>query len=347
MPRLLVISTVRWGYLWQRHQALATAAAEDGWQVDFLQPRPRNLRQVVTYPLRMARGTRLEQDHGAPPSGVTVLSNRHWFGPLSRYDLALVYIPDRLTEATLARTRPRHLIYDAVLDWAHVPPDWAPPIGWRKSEVRLARKPNAHVITDSRGMVRVLEDRGIESRVVPPAADPPFVAAGSARSGKRAAALYFGSVRQEVDVPALTGLATAGVPVEVIGRIEEPALGQELEAGGVVVREPLPIDEIARTAAAYQVILLPYRGARSASLVPAKYWNCVATGSWVVTHGLRDIDGAANVRSTDGTADGLLECVRAALATTPPLAPVPTWSARWQEILRISAGTSTPERPAA
>lgn len=340
-PRLLIVSSIRWGFLWQRHQALATAAAADGWQVDFLQPRPRNLRQIASYPLRRARGTRLEQDHGQPPAGVRVLGLRHWASRLPDYDLALVYLPDRLTEFLVGRTRIRTVLYDAVLDWATVPRDWYPPVGWRGSELRLARRPDAGVITDSPGMARLLAERGMASRVVAPAADPAFVAAGRETAdrdapARRPAVLYLGSVRQEVDVPALTALAGAGIPVEVIGPIEDPSLRRELEVGGVRLLGPRPHAEAARSAAGYQVLVLPYRGERRSTLAPAKYWNCVATGSWVVTHGLSDLPPAANVLSSDGSPSGLLHCVRSALATPPPTPDVPTWGSRWQEILSVA-----------
>lgn len=342
-PRLLIVSSIRWGFLWQRHQALAAAAAADGWQVDFLQPRPRNLRQVATYPLRRVQGTRLEQDHGHPPAGVRILGLRHWAARLPDYDLALVYLPDRLTEFALARTRIRTVLYDAVLDWATVPRDWYPPIGWRGSELRLSRLPHARVITDSPGMASLLAERGMDSRVVAPAADPVFVAAGreaAAREApaRRPAALYLGSVRQEVDVPALTGLAGEGVPVEVIGPVEDASLRRELETGGVRLLGPRPHAEAARSAAGYQVLVLPYRGERRATLAPAKYWNCVATGSWVVTHGLAGLEPAANVLSSDGSPSGLLRCVRTALASPPPAADVPTWESRWQQVLSVARG---------
>ncbi|MGY1805888.1 hypothetical protein ACI8AF_00795 [Blastococcus sp. SYSU D00669] len=335
MPRLLLISSVRWGYLWQRHQALAVAAAEAGWTVDFLQPRPRNMRQIATYPVRMATGSRVEQSHGTTPAGVNVLGLRSWFGRLPSYDLAILYIPDRITEWRISRVQMGHTIYDAVLDWATVPRDWYPPLGWKKSEQRIARRPNTLVTTDSEGMAAILASRGIKGHVLPPAADPPFISAGIAATTKKPAILYFGSIRDEVDVPALIHLARSGLSVEVIGRIEQPELGRRLVEGGVLVRGPLPVRDLAEVAAQFQVLVLPYRGDRATSLAPAKYWNCVAAQSWVITHGLKVPTAAPNVVATDGTLGDLLTCVRAALETRPPKAPAPTWGTRWDELLDL------------
>jgi hypothetical protein len=331
--RLLVVSSVRWGYLWQRHQALATAAAEAGWQVDFLQPRVHNVRQALTYPARMLRRSRVEQSHGEPVPGVTVIGLRGWFRRWPAYDLALVYLPDWFTELRLLLARPTRVVYDAVLDWATVPPAWFPPLGWRGAERRIARRRNGEVVTDAEGMLAVLEQRGLPGRLLEPAADPAFVEAGRRPfAGRRRAALYFGSVRDEIDVPALVGLAAAGVEVDVIGPVEEPALSEALLAGGVRVLPKLPLAAMAEAVAGYRVVLLPYRGARSATLMPAKFWNGVASGAWVVTHGLGRLPASPTVLSSDGTLPSLVGLVRGALDAPPPVAPAPSWAARWREL---------------
>lgn len=340
-PRLLVVSSVRWGYLWQRHQALATAAAEAGWDVDFLQPRVHNVRQALTFPLRKLKRTRVEQDHGRPVEGVTVLGTKQWLRPWPHYDLALVYLPDALTELRLALAKPDRIVYDAVLDWSTVPAAWWPPLGWRSSERRLSRLPNAEVTTDAEGMAVVLRSRGIANRLVAPAADPEFVAAGGAPfDGRRRAALYFGSVREEVDVPALTALAASGVPVHVIGPVEEPRLAEELRAGGVTLLPKLPLAEVAEAAARYRVVLLPYRGDRAATLMPGKFWNCIASGGWVVSSGLDRLPDAPNLARADGTRAGLIAAVLGALDAAPPRPVVPDWAERWRE---LSEGSQLPD----
>ncbi len=334
--RLIVISSIRWGYLWQRHQALATAAAEDGWTVDFLQPRPRNLHQVLSFAGRMRRGTRHEQP-AVPTNGVSVLGRSWWFRRWPTYDLALVYLPDIGTEARLLSRRIRRIVYDGVLDWATVPEDWFPPAGWAGSERRIAGKRTAVTTTDAAGMARILAGRGIEATVVPPAADPEFaLAGGTPFARRREAVLYFGSVRDEVDVPALAALATAGIRVDVVGHIERDALRAELAAAGVQVSPAVPVGEIAALAGTYRAVILPYRGERTESLVPAKFWNCVATGAWVVVHGLGAVPATANTKTTDGTQAGLERAVLDAFRTPPPIAPAPTWGARWREIRKIA-----------
>lgn len=346
MPRLLIVASNRWGYLWQRHQSLATAAAAAGWQVDYLQPRPRNLRQIASYPMRMIRRTRVEQEHPATHDGVSVIGRRGWTGSTGPYDMAIVYLPDLLTEALLRRVVRGPVVYDAVLDWATVPAAWFPPIGWRSSERRIARMPRASVSTDSPGMARLLATRGMRAVVVPPAADDAFLAAAHpAWEERRRRALYFGAVRGEVDVTVLERLVAGGVPVDVVGVIDDEAVRQRLLAAGVGIEPPVGVTEIAARAAGYRVILLPYRGARGATLAPAKLFNAVAAGAWVLASG---IDTAV------AAAPGLVELQEGQdpvalvqdLFDREPGRPdaLPTWATRWRQLLEV-AGLRAPTEP--
>jgi hypothetical protein len=338
--RLLVVSSVRWNYLWQRHHALARAAAKDGWEVDFLQPRPRGLRQLLSYPLRRAAGRTFT---GEPPQvpGVRVRPSRDWPVVRGRYDLALVYLPDRLTELLLDRVRPGRVVYDAVLDWAAVPRNWYPPTGWAAAERRIARRPEAIVTTDSTGMRDVLRRRGTGATVVLPAADDEFLqAAVTGYEERLGRTLYFGSVRDEIDVDRLVDLAMAGVPVDVVGRVEDAVLGARLVTAGVQLRPPVSITELPAVVARYKVLLLPYRGARAATLLPAKFWNCLAAGAWVAISGL-DLRGveepqvvALEQLGTGGVA-GLF-------STPPPTgATPPTWADRWREIVTAASASAS------
>jgi len=333
--RLLIVSSIRWGFLWQRHQALATAAAADGWEVDFLQPRPRTIRQIATFPFRVLHRHVVAQDHGPPPPGVTILGPRHWLRPRGRppYDLALVYIPDRLSEAFLRRNRARRVVYDAVLDWSAVPASWFPPLGWRSSERRIAGWPNARLTTDAEGMAAVLAGRGYAAQVIPPAADDAFLTLPSLTfEERRRRALYFGAVRPEVHVTALVALRAHGVEVDVVGPVTDAALRAELERGGVTVRDPLPVGDLAELAASYRVTVLPYRGERAATLMPAKFWNCVASGAWVVCLGL-DTPRLPTVRATTTTQEFVAAVVDALETPVQERAAPPTWGLRWQALL--------------
>lgn len=337
MPRLLIVASNRWGYLWQRHQSLAVAAAADGWQVDYLQPRPRNLRQIASYPLRMIRRTRVEQEHPVAHDGVSIVGRAGWAGRTGPYDMAIVYLPDRLTEWLLRRVVRGPIVYDAVLDWATVPAAWFPPVGWRSSERRITRMPRASTSTDSRGMAELLARRGFSAEVVPPAADDAFLTAPHPDwNERRSRALYFGAVRAEVDLTLMERLVADGVPVDVVGVVDED-LRSRLLAAGVSIEPPVGVEAIAERAAQYRVVLLPYRGARGATLAPAKLFNAVASGAWVVASGIDTSVVTAPGLVTLETSDDPAERIRALFRSAPGRpAELPTWAARWRRLLEIA-----------
>ncbi|BDI21642.1 hypothetical protein [Herbiconiux sp. L3-i23] len=330
--RLLVASSVRWDYLWQRHHALTVAAAEAGWQVDFLPPHPRNAAHLMSG-LRGALGRDAETPSLAPPTpdGVRLLPMSAWLKRPVDYDMVLAYIPDRWTEWYVARTGAPVVVYDAVLDWATVPATWYPPIGWRSAERRISASASA-VITDADGMRRTLQQRGIDATVVPPAADAPFETAVDEAPAPRSA-IYFGAVRAETDITVMTALAANGVTVEVVGVVDSTEDRAALEAAGIPVHPPVDVATLASLVARHEFVLLPYRGSRSATLAPAKTWNALASGRWVIASGLDlGIDAPNLVQLPEG-ADAAVAAVLERTGTAPATGgTAPTWAERWRTV---------------
>lgn len=331
-PRLLIISAVRWNYLWQRHQALATAAARDGWAVDFLEPHPRRAAQVVRFLITKLRRPAGPSTTRLPPQGVRVLPPSSWLRRGDRYDLVLCYIPDRLSERRIRAAR-CPVVYDAVLDWSTAPPSWYPPRGWRAAEQRIAARASA-CVTDAPGMASVLRGRGISASVIPPAADDEFPTPAP-RTPAPGTAVYFGAVREETDTTVLTALAAAGLRVTVIGAVERAATAA-LSSAGVEIEHPMPLDELAARVSGFPLVLLPYRGPRAATIAPAKLWNCLAAGRWVLASGLQLPASAPNLVAVPASPEVVVAtALRLLDAALPPLGdPPPRWADRWAEIRR-------------
>jgi hypothetical protein len=257
-----------------------------------------------------------------------------------------VYLPDRLTEWLLRRVVRGPIVYDAVLDWATVPAAWFPPIGWRSSERRIAAMRHASVSTDSAGMAELLRTRGLAATVVPPAADDAFLAAPHpAWEDRQRSALYFGAVRAEVDVSIMERLVADGVPVDVVGVVVDQDVRRRLLAAGVSIEPPVGVEVIAARAAQHRVVLLPYRGARGATLAPAKLFNAVASGAWVLASGIDtgvvDAPGIVTLKLADDPAATVRLLFEKAPATP---AALPTWAARWQQLLEVAGATPAAER---
>ena len=343
-PRVLILSGVRWDYLWQRHHSLARAAADAGWQVDFVEPTPRSLGHVLGFFRKRSTRTLQRLDHGELPVGVRILGLRDLLVPLSRapYDLGLIYTPDPLAVAILFSGRPRHITYDVVLDWGSVPRDWGRPFLWRQIERRLSALSRVNVTTDGSGIQAQLRERGVPSVIVPPAADPAFCDPGNqvAFAAKKDRALYFGSVHPEIDLELFAALVRAGIPVDVIGP-KERDLEDVLRPKGENVHPPMSVEELAKVAAEYKVLLLPYRGGRATTVTPAKTWNCLAIGSWVLASGvgpLVDHPALAYVTPAD-VAGKARECF--AKAPESAASPTPSWTDRWERMLDL-AGVPRP-----
>ncbi len=91
---------------------------------------------------------------------------------------------------------------------------------------------------------------------------------------------YFGTIRADLDFPALRALADAGYEVDLIGPVKQkPANLGRVRLRGPVARAFLP-DALARVDA----LLLPYVDDDfTHGIVPAKIFECLATGRPVIS----------------------------------------------------------------
>lgn len=349
-PRALVIlSSVKWNFAWQRHHSLARAAAETGAVVVFVEPQLRDPRQVLA---------RLGRDRGsAPPTqpvpegvrilrwrpsdlvpGVTLRRIRKALGPVPPRDLmVLQYVPSQRCLDLARELAPGRLVYDRVLDWARVPANWYPPRHWRRVEAALERE--ARLATDSAAMQREWRERGLDSLLVVPAADDEFVRHDWSPPTPDAPIGYFGTVQEHIiDLPAVAEIARSR-PVEVVGEVDEPSR-EALLAAGARLAPPVPVAELPAIIDRWSAILLPYRvGDRKQTLVPAKIWNSLASRRPVLTRGLSLPHGIAqHTVPLDGEVS-LSAAVDDAVARGVERTPqqVPTWADAWRRLAEFAA----------
>ena len=294
-PRLVVLlATVRWSYLWQRHQSLAAAAATAG-PVVFVESQPRRLRQLVGYPLRALTRRRGAGAVATPtpallrlvrPSPWALLTPRRWAHRQAdeiartagtRAVDVVLYAPtpayrrlaDRLAE------RGATVSYDAVVDWSAAPSSWYPPRGVRAAEQRLPA--DWRVVSDSPALAADLAARlGRPVPVVPPAADAAFLQHVWRPLADREACLgWFGALRSETDTELLRAAAAAGIRVETVGPVEDEAAATRLRAAGVRVLPAVPIDALPAAIGHWRVTVLAYTGSRADTITPAKLLNAL------------------------------------------------------------------------
>lgn len=291
--RVIVISSVRWDFLWQRHQALAAALADLGCDVTFIEPHPRGLRHLWQFGWNRIAG-RGGRPNSNSRHGVEVLTSRTtWFrrrpaAAIQRaddgVDLCIAYLPSRSVLRLVEDLVPAGFVYDAVLDWETVPRQWFPPRNWRAVEkefVRLANSLTAGAIaSDSPVLLADGRFSGAENRVwLPPAADTEFSSRAWAAPGSAAPPVlgFFGTARpSEIDIDYLSALAKR-FDVRFIGNADANAVVR-MEGAGIQIKAAMPLPDLVHEMDVWTDIILPYKeSGRSDTLVPAKIWNCLAS----------------------------------------------------------------------
>lgn len=300
MKRLLILSSVRWDLLWQRHHALATAAASDGWQVDFVEPPLRGVRHAA-FALRNRLGADKAFAANFNPihERIRVLRAPEWAAltPARQqarvlasmlapeYDLALLYLPLRAFVDVAEQTGKR-VAYDNVMDWAAAPPSWFPPRGFEAVE-RSLTEGRWHHFSDSQRVAARYEAAGTECVWLPPAADRPFAEHQWSEPPADGPVTYFGAVRaSELDLDLLRDLSEHGIPVRTVGPIQPADAGADLLRSGVQIQQPIAPADLPSALDSSSALILPYTGGRAATLVPAKLWNCMASNRLVLFSGI-------------------------------------------------------------
>lgn len=339
MSRAIILSSVRWNFLWQRHHSVALSLRHLGYDVTWVDPHLRNLRQVLSRGAGRARPNIVENPpfpgrHLSGPSPAAYVHPRAWarrmYSSLGSFDLVLSFLPSRAFFEFVELGHGVH-VYDRVIDWLHAPPAWRPS-RWPTIEAAWFSRNGTRVTTDSPAMAEELSAQGTSAVVVPPAPDRAF----TMRQWSEPSSMnvgYFGAIGDWVDVPFLARLASA-VPVEVIGPVSSPDLRQRLVDAGVYVHRPVPQAALLESIEGWGGCILPYRGSRSSTLVPAKLYNAVASRRPTFVRGIdlpRELRGYVTSLPRDDAA--ALDLILNELGRRVPDFQLPTWDDRVLSLL--------------
>lgn len=296
----VLLSSVRWDFVYQRHHAIAEALSAAGYDVWFYNPHPRSWRHLIQGAVRrwrspagQARAVAGDAPSVATLSGVRVrpgwaamfpkrelrFMRRH--GMTEPVDLLLLYLPSRTFVDFGKLLGARLGIYDHVIDWAAAPTSWHPPKNWRAIEHEAVQPGSGiclKIVSDSPELVARWRSLDLEASLMLPAADEVFRTFPWSDPEPREVALgYFGTVRQEeIDVHYLVRLAEK-FRVCVAGPVDSASL-RLLQDSSVELLGNLPPDRLVHAMDQWSHIVLPYRRtARTATLMPAKLGNALAT----------------------------------------------------------------------
>ena len=313
---VVILSSVDWGAAWQRHHAFAAQWARAGHHVFFVEntgfraPRLADLGRVASRLQRVASGGRSRLAH--VPKGISIVSplvlppthrlfreaNASLLAPrladllhdrgLRRGPVVFAYLPTATTLALLDQLSPSLVVYDCVDNFYGLP---SPPPNLAATEAALMARAGL-VMTTSRTLYD--DKKGLHPNVVelhhgagrafflPPAPERP-----------RRRLCYFGTLWRAVDYAPIRALADAGFEIELIGPVKEPPPPL---TSSVVFRGPFPHDDLPAMLADFDALLLPYvNDEYNRGVIPAKTYECLATGRPVLASPLPALDGLSRV----------------------------------------------------
>ena len=303
-PPVVILSGVRWDFLWQRHHILATLFARAGYPTVFVEttglanPRPdlTTLRKVVSRIRRAGgekptKGLTVYAPLAAPPTyGVFRRLNRRVFVPrmvreickISGPDpIVLAYPPTRTTLEVISGLHPRLVLYDCSDDYERFP---GAPRDIAATESELLEAADLVSCTSTHLLEKVGPLRP-DAFLNGPAVDyGRFAVLQDTRPAREVRTVcFFGRLsRERTDFCALRAVAEAGFEVRLLG---EPGRVERgfLKMPGVDYRGKVSHAELPAALAGVDAFVLPYEvNGLTRGISPAKTYECLATGKPVV-----------------------------------------------------------------
>ena len=319
-PPVVILSGVRWDFLWQRHQTLATLFAGAGYPTVFVEttglanPRPNRetLRRVLA---RLRRSGRTGENPPAqrdltvyapltaPPTwGVFRRANSKLLVPRILRDLrklagprpvVVAYPPTRTTLGLISGLDPRLVLYDCADDYEHFP---GAPEDIAVTERELFLRADLVSCTSARLLEKARRIR------------PDAFSSGPAVDYERFASLqdfppdrrvrtvcFFGHVsRERIDFDALRAIVAAGFELRIVGGLGNVER-DFLKTPGVDYTGEVSHAELPAALAGVDAFVMPYEvNPLTLAISPAKTYECLATGRPVVAGNLpamRDLGG--------------------------------------------------------
>jgi glycosyltransferase involved in cell wall biosynthesis len=306
-PAVVMLAGIRWSFLWQRHQELATRFARAGYPTTFVEttglsnPRPSiaSVRNVFVRIRGAGRATASADEPNlsvyaplvAPPTlALFRFANRKVFVPRVARDLrrlagpdpiVVAYPPTRTTLDLVREISPRLLLYDRSDDYGEFP-STPKDIGRTEHELLRAADLVSCTSTTLLSEIRALRP---DAFYAGPGVD--FEAFAPLRSDRREGTrtvCYFGHLSAErLDFAVLEALARAGYRVRLVGGVGRMDR-RLLNLPGVDYRGEVPHGKLPGALSGVDAFVLPYRvNALTRTISPAKTFECLATGKPVVS----------------------------------------------------------------
>jgi glycosyltransferase involved in cell wall biosynthesis len=302
-PPVVILAGIRWDFLWQRHQTLATLFARAGYPTVFVETtglaNPR-LGKVFSR-IRRSVG-KAEKPRGknptvyapltAPPTSRAYLwANERLLVPRTLRDLreiagprpiVVAYPPTRTTLALISGLDPRLVLYDCSDDYESFP---GSPEDLAQTERELLLRADLVSCTSRHLLCKARRHRP-DAFLSGPAVDYERFAVLQDASPARevGTACFFGDVRRErIDIDVLVAIADAGFGLRIVGSVDGAAKDL-LKMPGVDYRGEVTHAGLPGALAGADAFVLPYKiNVLTRAISPAKTYECLAAGKPVVS----------------------------------------------------------------
>lgn len=320
---MILLSGVRWDFLWQRHHEIAARLAARGHPTVFVEttglsnPRPETglAHKLLSRLAHSTRATGRDPDRGIPEN-LSVYSplvapptarmfrrmNQSVLVPRVVRDLGrisddrpavIAYPPTRTTLDLVRALSPRRLLYDCSDDYENFP---RVPQDIAETERELLAFADAVSCTSGYLLEKVRPVRP-DAYLSGPGVDfGAFnaLAAGAEPGRTVQTVCFFGHVGERLDLTSLRETARAGFTVRLVGEISDSARPL-LDEPGVEYRGAVPHRELPGALEGVDAFILPYRlSGQGRGISPAKTFECLATGIPVVASPLPALDALAD-----------------------------------------------------
>lgn len=330
---VVLLSGVRWDFLWQRHHEIAARLAARGHPTVFVETtglsNPRPARGLARKILSRLVRSRRDLPHPSAPENLSVYSplvapptsrvfrrlNRSVLVPKVVRDLrripgerpaVIAYPPTRTTLDLIHGLAPRRLLYDCSDDYENfpgVPQDIA---GTEREMLKLADAVSctSGYLLEKVRLVRpdaFLSGPGVDFEAFNVLAAP-YRDGGPVREIR--IVCFFGHVGERLDLAALREAARAGFTVRLVGEVSDTARWL-LDEPGVEYRGAVSHRELPGALEGVDAFILPYRlSGQGLGISPAKTFECLATRCPVVASPLPALaDLADHVYLAESPAD--------------------------------------------
>lgn len=318
-PPIVILSGIRWDFLWQRHQILATLFARAGYPTVFVEttglanPRPdqATVRKVLRRVLRA--GSKGRKASCGTPSNLAVYSplvapptwrifrrfNRAVFVPRVVRDLryllkgaspvVIAYPPTQTTLDLLSDLKPRLTMYDCSENYEGFP---GVPRDIASTEREILGRADLVSCTSAFLLGKVRSARP-DAFLSGPGADYDRFAVlqeSGAPDGRVRTVCFFGHLSEErVDFTILKGLAERGFEIRLVGSIGRVDEGF-FATPGVDYRGEVSHEDLPAALAGTDTFVIPYKiNALTLGISPAKIYECLATGIPIVATPLPEL----------------------------------------------------------